>query len=45
MLSAGYRLWPLVCLLNLVVVPFEHRMLVGNGAAFGWGVYMSLRSF
>lgn len=42
MLLAGYKLWPLVCLLNLVAVPFEYRMLVGNGAAFGWGVYVSL---
>jgi hypothetical protein len=42
MLSAGYKLWPMVCLLNLVLVPVEHRMLVGNTAGFGWGVYMSL---
>jgi protein Mpv17 len=42
MVFASYRLWPLVCLLNLVVVPFDYRMLVGNTAGFGWGVYMSL---
>ena len=44
MLLAGYKLWPMVCLLNLAVVPFEYRMIVGNTAAFGWGVYMSLSS-
>jgi protein Mpv17 len=42
MLSTGYKLWPMVCLLNLVIVPFEYRMLVGNSAAFCWGIYMSL---
>lgn len=42
MVMTGYRLWPMVCLLNLLVVPFEYRMLVGNVAAFGWGVFISL---
>ena len=42
MVTAGYKLWPMVCLMNLLVVPFEYRMLVGNIAAFGWGVYISL---
>ena len=42
MVFASYKLWPLVCLLNLVVVPFDYRMLVGNTAGFGWGVYVSL---
>lgn len=42
MVMAGYRLWPMVCLLNLLVVPFEYRGLVGNVAAFGWGVFVSL---
>ena len=41
MVMAGYKLWPMVCLLNLLVVPFDYRMLVGNVAAFGWGVYIS----
>ncbi len=42
MVMAGYRLWHMVCFLNLLVVPFEYRMLVGNVAAFGWGVFVSL---
>ena len=42
MVMAGYKLWPMVCLLNLLVVPFDYRMLVGNLAGFGWGVYVSL---
>jgi protein Mpv17 len=44
MVVAGYKLWPMVCLLNLLVVPFEYRMIVGNLAGFGWGVYVSLSS-
>ncbi|KAL6881446.1 hypothetical protein J3F83DRAFT_57257 [Trichoderma novae-zelandiae] len=42
MLFAGYRLWPIVCLLNLVVVPFDYRQLVGSIAGLGWGVFLSL---
>jgi hypothetical protein len=42
MLFAGYRVWPVVCLLNLVVVPFDHRQLVGSIAGLGWGVFLSL---
>ncbi|KAK4073405.1 uncharacterized protein Triagg1_5231 [Trichoderma aggressivum f. europaeum] len=32
MLIAGYRVWPLVGLLNLSVVPFDYRQLVGSTA-------------
>lgn len=42
MLLAGYRFWPMVCLLNLVMVPMEYRPLVGNSAGLIWGVIMSL---
>ncbi|RDL33200.1 uncharacterized protein BP5553_08639 [Venustampulla echinocandica] len=42
MILASYKVWPFVCLLNLVVVPFEYRMLVGNTVGFGWSVYLSL---
>ncbi|PTB70953.1 hypothetical protein BBK36DRAFT_1155735 [Trichoderma citrinoviride] len=42
MLFAGYRVWPIVCLLNLVVVPFDYRQLVGSVAGLGWGVFLSL---
>lgn len=44
MLLAGYRFWPLVCLLNLVMVPLEYRGLVGNGAGIVWGIFVSLWS-
>lgn len=42
MVFASYKLWPLICILNLVVVPFDYRMLVGNTAGLGWGIYVSL---
>ncbi|KIW29182.1 hypothetical protein, variant [Cladophialophora immunda] len=42
MLIAGYKFWPIVTLLNLVVVPVEHRMFVGGLAGLAWGVYVSL---
>lgn len=42
MLVAGYKFWPMVCLLNLVMVPMEYRALVGNVAGLFWGIVMSL---
>jgi protein Mpv17 len=42
MILAGYKVWPFVCIMNLAIVPFEYRMLVGNIVGLGWGVYMSL---
>ncbi len=42
-MSAGWRLWPLVCALNYTVVrTVEMRSLVGNLAGVGWNVYLSL---
>ncbi|KAL7934513.1 hypothetical protein V8C35DRAFT_301114 [Trichoderma chlorosporum] len=42
MLIAGYRVWPLVGLLNLSVVPFDYRQLVGSTAGLFWGIFLSL---
>ncbi|ETI24460.1 hypothetical protein G647_03829 [Cladophialophora carrionii CBS 160.54] len=42
MLMAGYKFWPMVTLINLVVVPFDQRMLVGGLAGLAWGMYVSL---
>ncbi|KAJ6442206.1 mpv17 / PMP22 family domain-containing protein [Purpureocillium lavendulum] len=42
MLFAGYKVWPFVCLLNLTIVPFEYRILVGSTAGLAWGVYINL---
>jgi len=42
MLMAGYKFWPIITLLNLVVVPFDQRMLVGGLAGLAWGMYVSL---
>ncbi len=42
MIMAGYKFWPVISLLNLVVVPFDQRMLVGGLAGLVWGMYVSL---
>lgn len=42
MLFAGWKFWPLVTLLNLCVVPWNWRPVVGNSAALCWGVYVTL---
>ncbi|KAJ1335685.1 protein transport protein YIF1 [Microdochium nivale] len=40
---AGWKLWPLVSLVNFTLVQtIEGRSLVGGLAGVGWGVYMSL---
>lgn len=44
MLTASWRVWPTVTLLNLVVVPFDYRMIVGNLVGVCWGVYVTLRT-
>lgn len=42
-LVAGWRLWPVVSLINFVFIKsIEGRNLVGSLAGVGWGVYMSL---
>lgn len=39
---AGWKVWPLVALVNFTMVPFEHRVLVGSTVGIGWGVYLSM---
>lgn len=41
---AGYKLWPLVSLLNFTVVPVEQRTFVGGLVGLGWGVYLAIRA-
>ena len=43
MIKAGWSFWPMVSLSNLVVVPFEYRMLVGNISGLLWGTYVNLK--
>lgn len=42
MLTAGWKLWPWCTLANLVIVPFDYRMMVGNVVGVCWGVYVTL---
>ncbi|KAI9831494.1 MAG: hypothetical protein M1826_003384 [Phylliscum demangeonii] len=41
-MRAGWRLWPLVSLLNFTLVPVHRRVLVASAVGVGWGVYLSL---
>ncbi|KAL2871370.1 Mpv17/PMP22 family protein [Aspergillus lucknowensis] len=41
-LIAGFKLWPLVSILNFTVVPADKRLLVGNLFGLVWGIYLSL---
>jgi protein Mpv17 len=42
LMSAGYKLWPAVSLLNFTIVPFQYRMLFGGLVGMGWGIFLSL---
>ena len=42
LMVAGFKIWPLVSLLNFTVVPVEKRLLVSNLFGVLWGVYLSL---
>jgi protein Mpv17 len=43
LMIAGWRLWPLVSIVNFTLVrSVQGRALVGNLAGLGWGVYLSL---
>ncbi|KAL8686215.1 MAG: hypothetical protein Q9218_007265 [Villophora microphyllina] len=44
LMVAGYKLWPLVSLLNFTVIPVEKRTLVGSLVGLGWGVFLALRA-
>ena len=42
MIMAGYKFWPIISIVNLAIVPFDQRMLVGGLAGLAWGIYVSL---
>lgn len=43
-LIAGFKLWPIVSILNFTVVPTDKRLLVGSLFGVLWAVYLSLMS-
>jgi protein Mpv17 len=43
LMLAGFKLWPLVSLVNFTLVKsVQSRQLIGGLASVGWGVYLSL---
>jgi protein Mpv17 len=38
----GWKLWPLVSILNFTLVPVQRRILVGSVVGLFWGIYLSL---
>ncbi|KAI4114356.1 MAG: hypothetical protein LQ338_008018 [Usnochroma carphineum] len=44
LMIAGYKLWPLVSLLNFTIVPVDQRTVVGSLVGLGWGVYLALKA-
>ena len=43
LMKAGWKLWPLVSVLNFTIVKtVEARNLVGSLAGMVWGIYLSL---
>ena len=39
---SGWKLWPIVSILNFTVVPLQRRILVGSVVGLFWGVYLSM---
>jgi len=39
---AGQKLWPMVSLISLTLVPVEKRMVFGSTIGVGWGIFLSL---
>ena len=39
---AGQKLWPLVSIISLTLVPVEQRMVFGSTVGVGWGIFLSL---
>lgn len=42
LVSAGQKLWPLVSLISLTLVPVEHRMVFGSIIGIGWNIFLTL---
>lgn len=42
LLISGFKLWPLVSLVNFLFVPVNKRVLVGALVGVGWNIYLSL---
>ena len=39
---AGQKLWPMVSIISLTLVPVEQRMVFGSIVGVGWGIFLSL---
>lgn len=44
LIRAGQKLWPLVSIISLTLVPVERRMVFGSIIGVGWGIFLSLLS-
>jgi hypothetical protein len=42
LLLDGFKLWPLVSLVNFLFVPVDKRVLVGCLVGVGWNIYLSM---
>jgi protein Mpv17 len=42
LIRSGWKLWPMVSLVNFVLVPVDQRILVGSIVGLFWGIYLSL---
>ena len=42
LMKNGWKLWPIVSILNFTIVPVNRRILVGSCVGLFWGIYLSL---
>ncbi|MCJ1476095.1 hypothetical protein MMC13_004760 [Lambiella insularis] len=41
---AGYKLWPLVSIVNFTIIPVERRIVVGSLVGLGWSIFLVLKT-
>ena len=39
---SGWKLWPLVSLINFTLIPVDRRVILGSVVGLFWGIYLSL---
>jgi protein Mpv17 len=38
----GWKLWPLVAIINFTLIPVDRRVILSSVVGLFWGIYLSL---
>ncbi|KIV90906.1 hypothetical protein PV10_05508 [Exophiala mesophila] len=42
LMISGWKLWPLVSIINFTLIPVDRRVILGSVVGLFWGIYLSL---